>query len=258
MIRHNILNNSRAASQYVQGVITLKDPNVSPWPGQPGLSMYDFFIFWHHRAMMLRTPPSQLSRNAAHTGPVFLPWHRYMLVMLEFFLRDALDDDNFRIPYWDSAGDALLLQPAQSPIWDNALMGQFMLPQWRVRLEPNPIARNPRPADRPLNRQIGSAGEIPDREALRNAVRDRSIYDMSPFDQTAGGFRNTVEDLHNRVHRWVGGDMRFSTSPNDPIFYLHHANVDRIWAAWQQAHPEFTISATANRIGRSAIPSAER
>jgi len=31
---------------------------------------------------------------------------------------------------------------------------------------------------------------------------------------------------------WVGGDMLFSSSPNDPVFYLNHCNVDRIWASW--------------------------
>ena len=43
--------------------------------------------------------------------------------------------------------------------------------------------------------------------------------------------------LHNRVHIWVGGDMGPGTSPNDPVFYLHHCNVDRLWALWQHAHP---------------------
>ena len=27
-----------------------------------------------------------------------------------------------------------------------------------------------------------------------------------------------------------------SASPNDPIFFLHHAQVDRLWAAWQEAN----------------------
>jgi tyrosinase len=31
--------------------------------------------------------------------------------------------------------------------------------------------------------------------------------------------------------------MEFSTSPNDPVFYLHHCNVDRIWSAWQARWP---------------------
>ena len=43
--------------------------------------------------------------------------------------------------------------------------------------------------------------------------------------------------LHNRVHVFVGGDMSPSTSPNDPVFYLNHCNVDRIWEAWMQAPP---------------------
>jgi Common central domain of tyrosinase len=46
-----------------------------------------------------------------------------------------------------------------------------------------------------------------------------------------------VAELHNRVHVWVGGDMEPPTSPNDPVFYLNHCNVDRVWASWQQHHP---------------------
>jgi tyrosinase len=32
--------------------------------------------------------------------------------------------------------------------------------------------------------------------------------------------------------------MAWSTSPNDPVFFLHHSNVDRLWAQWQQQQPE--------------------
>jgi tyrosinase len=32
--------------------------------------------------------------------------------------------------------------------------------------------------------------------------------------------------------------MSLSSSPNDPVFFLHHCNVDRIWAAWQETHPD--------------------
>ena len=43
--------------------------------------------------------------------------------------------------------------------------------------------------------------------------------------------------MHNGVHGWVGGDMTAMTSPNDPIFFMHHAQIDRIWAIWQRTHP---------------------
>jgi tyrosinase len=32
--------------------------------------------------------------------------------------------------------------------------------------------------------------------------------------------------------------MATGVSPNDPVFWLHHAYVDKLWAEWQQRHPE--------------------
>lgn len=61
-------------------------------------------------------------------------------------------------------------------------------------------------------------------------------------------------DMHNRVHLWVSGEFSFAheglhetkdeplgtmamnSSPNDPVFFLHHANVDRLWTVWMQRH----------------------
>ncbi len=57
--------------------------------------------------------------------------------------------------------------------------------------------------------------------------------------------------LHNIVHVYVGGifnldpanpnilhtgSMAQNTSPNDPVFWLHHANIDRIWTAWMKRY----------------------
>lgn len=53
--------------------------------------------------------------------------------------------------------------------------------------------------------------------------------------------------MHNRVHLWVGGKwgdpekphrgtMSLGVAPNDPVFWLIHANVDRLWVEWQQRH----------------------
>jgi tyrosinase len=56
-------------------------------------------------------------------------------------------------------------------------------------------------------------------------------------------------EMHNAVHLWAGGNTAQSgagirlgtmavvpTSPNDPVFWLNHANVDRLWAQWQERH----------------------
>ena len=250
MIRHNVLSDSNAAALYIAGVHKLKDPALSPWPGREGLSIYDFFVFWHHRAMMLPTPPTQNVRNAAHSGPVFLPWHRYMLLRLEALMRQALDNDDFRIPYWDWAADAELVDPKRSALWQHDLLGQFVGPVWKVRLEANPTGRNPRIISdgRPLRRALGVELSLPSRRMVRDVLTNEMIYDVPTYDSSVMGLRNRIEGwinaqgsaeavLHNRVHVWIGGDMGSSTSPNDPAFFLHHANVDRIWSAWRQRHP---------------------
>jgi tyrosinase len=98
MIRRNFLTDAASAGGYIGGIKILKDPVRSPWPGRDGLSIYDSFVFWHHQSMMMMTPPTQSDRNAAHSGPGFLPWHRYFLLTLESFLQQALGNTDFRVP----------------------------------------------------------------------------------------------------------------------------------------------------------------
>ena len=106
----------------------------------------------------------------------------------------------------------------------------------------------------PLERRYGQDWD-PNREGPRprlpetedvtgaNGVLQIADYDSAPWDQSStDSFRNVLEGfegpgLHNIVHQWVGGSMLPETSPNDPVFFLHHCNVDRIWAAWQVGRP---------------------
>jgi tyrosinase len=257
MIRHNFLSNAAAAQSFMEGVTRLKDPGQFPWPGQPALSIYDVFVFWHHQSMMLLTPPGQTDRNAAHSGPAFLPWHRYFLITLEGFLQQAVNDTNFRIPYWDWNTDADLPNPSTSAIWDVNNLGQFVGANWRVRLAMNAATGNLQSTNRSLQRSLGANGALPTRAQVRTALRDQAVYDQTPFNSSsAGGARNHIEGwigparIHNNVHVWVGGDMQLSSSPNDPIFFLHHCNVDRIWAAWQERHP------TASYVPDETAPNA--
>jgi tyrosinase len=74
------------------------------------------------------------------------------------------------------------------------------------------------------------------------------VLAVTPYDtpnwnaNSASSFRNQLEgfdgpNLHNRGHGWVGGSMLPMTSPNDPVFFLHHCMVDKIWYEWQLRHP---------------------
>lgn len=261
MIRQSILTNPQAAADYYQAVLLLKDPAQFPWPNQPGLSIYDFLVFWHHRAMMLNTPRGQRLRNAAHSGPVFLPWHRYYLIRLEHFARQALGKDDFRLPYWDWAEDFEQLVTSNpghdlrhSKIWSNNHLGQFMAGPWEVRLDHNAFGNNPVPlrTPRPLRRFIGQStlNNIARPRDIADLIQDYSRYDEPNYDEEpTNSFRNLLEgwegpfNLHNSIHDFIGGqsggllgDLNTSMSPNDPTFFLHHCFIDRIWAAWQQKH----------------------
>jgi tyrosinase len=267
--RRNILTNETARKNYVQGVMRLKQEQLGPTTADLGIagpampvSTYDLFVFWHHRAMDTFTPPTQADRNAAHRGPVFLPWHRFMLVLLELQLQRVLDDADVGLPYWDWAadGDRPPDDQPNSAVWADDCMGGQGRPvstgpfafdpanpnTWRVRVAANVqgqlVQRN-----RGLAREFAaSVATLPSRADVA-AATDLDTYDETPWNTESAGFRNQVEGwrplatapgLHNRVHVWVGGDMLPASSPNDPVFYLNHCNEDRIWAAWLDNQPD--------------------
>jgi tyrosinase len=262
-IRRNILTAAGARQQYIEGVRRLKREFLGPTSTQLGIagpsrpiSTYDLFVVWHHIAMNRFTPPNQMDRNAAHRGPVFLPWHRFMLVLLELQLQRVLGDPDFGLPYWDWAadGEASPGQQAASQVWSDDCMGGQGDPvssgpfafnaadntSWRVLVDVD-FNGQLRTTNRGLRRAFAqSTPSLPRRSQVASAV-GLATYDASPWSVLSSGFRNRLEGwrpsangpgLHNRVHVWVGGDMLPSSSPNDPVFYLNHCNVDRIWAAW--------------------------
>ena len=56
------------------------------------------------------------------------------------------------------------------------------------------------------------------------------------FPGTFTGFQTLLEGtVHGGTHNAVGGDMAGSASPTDPLFWLHHAFIDKTWADWQSS-----------------------
>lgn len=257
--RRNIVTDAATRDAYVRGVLALKSEFLGTTTTDLGMtgpaqevSTYDLFTVWHHLAMMQMTPPSQGDRNAAHSGPVFLPWHRYMLILLELQLQRVLDDTRFGLPYWDWAADGDLPadeQPA-ARLWTddgvggngNPVDGPFSPDTYRVRVESGPNGRL-RSTDRGLVRDLATdVDTLPTTADVDDALA-QEVYDAEPWDRSTLLFRNRVEGwrptglgMHNRVHVWVGGDMGPASSPNDPVFYLNHCNEDRVWEAWMGRH----------------------
>ncbi len=151
--------------------------------------------------------------HGAFHGPVgfrrFLPWHRAYLIIFERELRTI--DNSLSLPYWD---------------WDNDL-GRLIGVSDFSALSPGRNLGLP-PGQRSENNQS--------REWEFNETQ---TMNLESYPGEYFTFSRILEGgLHAIGHNWIGGDMantRFS--PNDIIFWMHHAAVDRVWAKWQTNNP---------------------
>ena len=216
------------------------------------LSWWDLFAWWHVVAMNWPTPGGG---NRAHGGPVFAPWHRLYLRRLEQAIQAVTSKADFGLPYWDWASDGSGSPAAQlnASIWSHAgpPQGQITtgpLGELRVRLVTSPLDNRlyvvpPRPIRRAAG-QDANAATLPTRGEQTLTLAD-GTYDGPDWNRATNSFRNKVEGwrdaqtpprqgprMHNRVHVFIGGSMGPASSPNDPVFFLHHCNVDRQWEAW--------------------------
>lgn len=193
---------------------------------------YDMYVMTHMNAM-----------HHAHGGPAFLPWHREFLRRLERDLQGI--DPSVTLPYWDWTTDNT---PSSLP-WQADLMGGNGRTSDRQVVDgpfAYPAGHWPINVDSPpnfLTREMGVlTPSLPNASEVA-AVLSVTPYDSAPWDETpVNSFRNQIEgwrgpNIHNRVHVWIGGSMYPMSSPNDPVFFLHHCNIDRLWAQWQAAHP---------------------
>jgi len=245
----------------VNGFLAQSVPGYRIYGKNQRLMTWDLFVLWHHLTMSLPTTPSRPLRNLAHGGPVFCPWHRLFLLRLEEQLQRVTGNASTALPYWDWAvdGGRHPADQASSALWQADALGEpsgdvvsGKLAGLRVRLQGYGTqlwSVDPRPLRRDAT---GDIATLPTTGDVRWALGDPADgdFDRSQWDAGSDTFRNRVEgwldpaptggrplpQLHNRVHVWVGGDMAPGSSPNDPVFYLNHCNVDRIWEAWMARH----------------------
>ncbi|HET6352842.1 tyrosinase MelC2 [Streptomyces sp.] len=210
---------------------------------------YDFYVETHNEFIMSDTDRGP---RVGHRSPSFLPWHRRFLLQFETALQEI--DPSVTLPYWDWTAD----REIGSSLWSADFLGgtgrardgqvtsgpfAHLAGSWSIR-----TGVDTRPF---LRRRLGDgAVSLPTRADV-DSVLAIETYDMPPWNSASSGFRNLLEgwrglNLHNRVHVWVGGHMATGASPNDPVFWLHHTFIDKLWADWQRLHPDSSyLPATA-------------
>jgi len=194
----------------------VKKLQVQPAQGQP--SKYDQLV------KLYADHYETMSASAA-----FLPWHRHYLHVFEQELRQIAP--TVTLPYWDWSAHSQ--HPERAPVWgDNAFGGNGMGPASCVVASAFKAYKPRYPVESCLKRSFSGGttiADLPSAEELRTVLNQSATYDS---------MRRAIEGSQGSVHIYIGGHMATMYAPNDPLFFLHHAFVDKLWADWQTLEPE--------------------
>ncbi|HEX3580995.1 MAG TPA: tyrosinase family protein [Thermoanaerobaculia bacterium] len=162
-------------------------------------------LSWAYQAAIHYTtlPGSHPAWNTCQHGtPFFWSWHRMYLYWFERIIRKMAPDANFALPFWnyELASERYLPVPFRNP--SSPLYTVNRGPGWNA----------------------GTSFLSP------SAVATSGFMPTVPYFNAQSGCEGTP---HGAVHVSIGGWMgSVPTAAQDPIFYLHHANIDRLWNAW--------------------------
>lgn len=162
----------------------------------------------------------------------FLTWHRMYLYYFEKVLQAAAKDATLRLPFWDYETNAQLPPAYRATTYVNA-NGQTVA---------NPLYV----ANRQAQLNAGTGSLTPSVVSTTGAMQATSY---SPFN---GAIEQTP---HGAVHCATGvagcptGYMgAVPAAGNDPIFYAHHTNIDRLYECWLKVNPAARLPNTPSQL----------
>lgn len=181
------------------------EPDNRSWVYWAEYHGFNRFDCWHHGSQGNQHFPYDL----------FLPWHRAYLLYFELTALAA--GPGAELPWWD---------------WTSALSHQHGIPAafsagGPASLISGPVPASLRKAPPRTTRAPADPAELPSVQEI-----DR-ILQIPTFEE----FSAELQEQHDLVHGWTGGDMGvIATSAFDPIFWSHHTMIDRLWYLWQVSH----------------------
>jgi tyrosinase len=187
-------------------------------------------------------------KQCQHGTWYFLPWHRGYLLALEANIRAAVAQisgpSDWALPYWNyfKPGQADLPFEFSSPNWPDQGANPLYVAQ---RFGPDP---NGAKVYVPLNQVDLNAMSNPDFTGVGSGGSPGFGGVDTGFSHGGVVHGDIEKQPHDAVHGLVGGvdpnDQELGglmsdpdTAALDPIFWLHHANIDRLWASWNQGPP---------------------
>nr|AGX25262.1 mega-hemocyanin [Melanoides tuberculata] len=183
---------------------------------------------FHGVPALCPTPAEATYACCIHGMPTFPHWHRLYTLLVEHALIEH--GSSSAIPYWD---------------WTQPLDGlpalfteQTYYDAWKDKVFDNPFARGYiKSVDGYTVRDPQSQMSMRSKDGKHSILFDRVLDALEQDDFC--DFEVQFEVTHNAIHYLVGGPQTYSLSSlhyssYDPIFFVHHSFVDKIWAVWQE------------------------
>ncbi|KAF7864306.1 uncharacterized protein EAF02_010274 [Botrytis sinoallii] len=193
--------------------------------------------------------------NYTHETAGFLPWHRYFIHIYELALKGQCNYTGY-LAYWDWELDWSDIET--SPIWDNEDgfggdgTGDLSVGEGRCVTD-GPFANmtlfyyEDSEQEHCLSRGFRHGSEK--NQFVTSRLHPSSLQKAfnSPDYR---GFNLALEDgAHRAIPAFLQGEFGSFTSPNDPIFFLHHTQIDRLWWEWQKVDPERRLRDYGGKAG---------
>jgi hypothetical protein len=188
----------------------------------------------------LATTHSQMCFGASgtheiHYGWWFLPWHRAYLIHVERALQAAINESTLTLPYWDWVTTPKLPQSVFTSTYQKAGASRI-----------NPLYDDQRYGP------VGQGGVVNFADIGAPGQTEQELLGIDTFENFAGARPDNLQTKrpgfleatpHTYIHRAIGYDqpnnrvglLTVGMAPLDPVFFLHHANVDRLWTTWLRA-----------------------
>lgn len=220
---------------YQTAVANMKDATKTP-EGSPTSWLFQWYTHWVPGAMTPGPKAAAITKiyktdqkykalattmwdtcqpHGGEDENFFLPWHRMFVYYLERIVRKASGNADFALPYWNYSvqGSA-----------HGAIPPEFTKTASSLYVK----ARNP-------GVNTGQAIDRSRPGTLNLDVLKQTRYDS---DGPVQGFCMAMDaGIHGNVHVLVGNGQNMGDVPyacGDPVFWMHHCNIDRLWASWNQ------------------------
>jgi tyrosinase len=178
---------------------------------------------------------ARIHADYCHHGELeFLHWHRHYIRFFETICAKLSGNSEFALPYWNWSKNSGRIP---TPFFDRPELnvehwndpGQYVGKAWgRI----DTVGRRGLDKTHGLMDDPSRAGAF----TLATINRIKQLPSIDLFRPALEGQpHNTAHVMTGATKSGKGGHMGSGLSPLDPIFWLHHCMVDRVWAEWQRS-----------------------